>query len=108
MANINGKKARKQTGLNKADTKRANKHTRITAKTKKTYKKPPPYETPLTNEQKRELGKIIRLKKCVLCDNMFTGWGNNPEPVATSGVCCDDCDMNRVLPARLVDMGILS
>ena len=43
MANINGKKARKQAGLNKADTKRANKHARITAKTKKTYTKPVPF-----------------------------------------------------------------
>ena len=38
MANRNGKTARKSTGLNKADLKRANRHAAINGKTKKIYK----------------------------------------------------------------------
>ncbi len=49
--------------------------------------------------------------KCVICNEKITadpyGWegGCNAEPVA-SGQCCYECDMNVVLPARLVQYGI--
>ena len=48
--------------------------------------------------------------KCVICNEKITadpfGWdgGSNAEPVA-SGQCCYECDMNVVLPARLVQYG---
>lgn len=38
---------------------------------------------------------------CVICGKHFTGYGNNPWPVATHGKCCDDCNFEVVLPARL-------
>lgn len=43
--------------------------------------------------------------KCCLCKNEIEavrGWaeGNNAEPVM-DGRCCDDCNMSRVIPARL-------
>ena len=50
--------------------------------------------------------------KCVICNEKITadpfGWdgGCNAEPV-TSGQCCYDCDMYVVLPARLVQYGIV-
>ena len=38
---------------------------------------------------------------CVLCKETFTGWGNNPDPLAKEGVCCDQCDMDKVIPKRI-------
>lgn len=39
---------------------------------------------------------------CILCGNISTTAGNNPEPFAnlSEGLCCDDCNKSRVLPAR--------
>ena len=38
---------------------------------------------------------------CCICGKEFEGYGNNPYPVAEDGVCCDDCNMNKVIPARI-------
>lgn len=40
--------------------------------------------------------------KCVICKKDFVGWGNNPSPVKNNGECCDDCNLNKVVPARMV------
>lgn len=49
------------------------------------------------------MGKKIR--RCCICGKPFRmgEWGNNPEPVKpySSGMCCDDCNLNKVVPARL-------
>ena len=45
----------------------------------------------------------IVLNRCCICDKCFTGHGNNPEPVKEKGVCCDDCNNNVVIRARLRD-----
>lgn len=46
-----------------------------------------------------------KVKKCVICGKIFRPgeWGNNPEPIKpySSGTCCDECNMNKVIPARL-------
>ena len=40
--------------------------------------------------------------KCVLCKEHFTGYGNNPDPLAQGkGECCDVCNTNQVIPARI-------
>ena len=55
--------------------------------------------------------KEIKMK-CVICNEKITadpfGWdgGCNAEPV-TSGQCCYICDNEIVLPARLVQYGIM-
>lgn len=41
------------------------------------------------------------LTKCVLCGDTFKGMGANPSPLADSGECCDYCDTNLVIPARI-------
>ena len=41
-----------------------------------------------------------RPKLCSICQTPFTGYGNNPEPV-NGGRCCDDCNQNVVIPARI-------
>ena len=40
-------------------------------------------------------------KTCCICGKTFTGWGNNPWPVAEDGECCDECNIIKVIPARL-------
>lgn len=40
-------------------------------------------------------------KICCLCNRIFIGWGNNPEPLKDSGVCCSVCDETKVIPARI-------
>lgn len=45
-------------------------------------------------------------RKCVICKKEFEGYGNNAEPVA-NGRCCNYCNMNVVLPARIVKSGTL-
>ena len=39
--------------------------------------------------------------KCCICGKEVDGWGNNPWPVKEEGECCDDCNSNEVIPARI-------
>ena len=43
---------------------------------------------------------------CSICGKKFVGWGNNPYPV-TKGAndrCCDDCNYDFVIPARIEEI----
>jgi hypothetical protein len=42
-------------------------------------------------------------KKCVICEEKFSEWGNNPEPIKTmeQGSCCNECNDLVVIPFRL-------
>ena len=43
---------------------------------------------------------------CSICGKEFNDWGNNPYPV-TKGEddkCCDDCNMEYVIPARIEEL----
>ena len=40
-------------------------------------------------------------KTCCLCGGEFGGYGNNPAPLKDSGECCDRCNAEKVIPARL-------
>lgn len=48
-----------------------------------------------------------RKQICVLCGENFGEYGNNPDPCADieSGVCCDRCNMTKVIPARCAQLG---
>lgn len=42
---------------------------------------------------------------CSLCGGQYTHWGNNPEPLkAIEERCCDECNRNKVIPARISGM----
>lgn len=43
---------------------------------------------------------------CCICGKRYTGWGNNPWPVVKdeNARCCDECNNNQVLSARLAQM----
>lgn len=45
-------------------------------------------------------------KVCCICGKKFTGWGNNPWPVVEDedARCCDACNDEKVLSARLAQM----
>lgn len=38
--------------------------------------------------------------KCCICGANYGGYGNNAEPVA-SGRCCNDCNAEVIIPARI-------
>lgn len=40
---------------------------------------------------------------CCICGKEFTGHGNNPWPIVDSLLesCCDECNSDVVIPARL-------
>ena len=40
-------------------------------------------------------------KTCCICGKKFKGYGNNPWPVAEEGTCCDECNLSKVIAARL-------
>lgn len=39
---------------------------------------------------------------CSICGKEFTEFGNDAWPV-NDGICCDECNMNVVVPRRLSD-----
>ena len=40
-----------------------------------------------------------RLLTCALCEVEFVGWGHALSSI--EGVCCDECNWTKVLPARM-------
>ena len=46
------------------------------------------------------------VKKCCICGCKFTGWGNNPWPLDEdpNATCCDNCNAEKVIPARIIGM----
>ena len=45
---------------------------------------------------------MTRIKfNCCLCGIISAGYGNNPQPIKKEGRCCDECNADQVLPARL-------
>lgn len=45
---------------------------------------------------------------CCLCDKQYENWGNNPYPLCHEddgdSRCCEACNTNKVLPARMVEL----
>ena len=41
-------------------------------------------------------------KRCILCGKLYTGYGNNPWPITDHGRCCDECNSDKVIPARII------
>ena len=41
--------------------------------------------------------------KCCICGKVFDGYGNNPYPASAdpNDRCCDVCNIQKVIPARL-------
>lgn len=44
---------------------------------------------------------------CVLCDKIILKeFGNNPAPLAHDGLCCDSCNVSKVIPARMKALNV--
>lgn len=45
---------------------------------------------------------------CCICGKEIKGYGNNPWPINNDveARCCDDCNYNVVIPARIKDLKI--
>ena len=65
------------------------------------------YMTALDNagEQGAAIKEAYEKHKCVICGHDFEGYGNNAEPVKP-GICCDECNETKVIPARLKQLGL--
>jgi len=54
------------------------------------------------NSEKTEDFNILhgkgKLLTCALCEVEFVGWGHM---LSQGGVCCDECNWTKVLPARM-------
>ena len=40
--------------------------------------------------------------KCCICGKEVDEYGNNPQPVREKGKCCEKCNSNVVVPARIL------
>lgn len=38
--------------------------------------------------------------KCCFCDKFIVGYGNNAKPMK-NGICCEDCNIKKVIPYRI-------
>ena len=38
---------------------------------------------------------------CCICGEKYEGYGNNPAPIKDYGKCCDKCNIEKVIPARI-------
>lgn len=38
---------------------------------------------------------------CCICGKKLEEYGNNPAPVKDDGLCCDKCNLEIVIPARM-------
>lgn len=43
------------------------------------------------------------MKVCDICGRPFDGYGYNPVPIISAGICCRTCNDNLVIPRRLRD-----
>ena len=49
----------------------------------------------------KQMMRDSKKNECVICGKEVTGHGNNPWPVVEGGKCCDECNFEVVIPARL-------
>ena len=45
------------------------------------------------------------MRKCCLCGEKIIGYGNNPMPLKKGGVCCNKCNLEKVIPERIMRYG---
>ena len=46
--------------------------------------------------------------KCCICKGWLSNeWGNNPQPIKKRGKCCEKCNHDKVLPARMGGMFLM-
>ena len=51
----------------------------------------------------RKLDRGEKRNDCCICEYEIEGYGNNPDPVREDGRCCDKCNAEKVIPARIME-----
>jgi hypothetical protein len=51
----------------------------------------------------RKLDRGEKRNDCCICEYEIEGYGNNPTPVSKKGRCCDKCNTEKVIPARILE-----
>ena len=41
---------------------------------------------------------------CCFCEKIYSGYGNNAEPVKAGGVCCHECCLDIIVPVRMAEL----
>lgn len=41
---------------------------------------------------------------CCICGKEIKRYGNNPWPIKKEGLCCDECNLEVVIPTRIKNM----
>ena len=60
---------------------------------------------PVEKDEEPPVGEELEDEhKCCICGEPIEGHGNNPSPVKTEGDCCDKCNAEVVIPARIEKM----
>lgn len=59
---------------------------------------------PVEKDEKPVKEELEDEHKCCICGEPIEGHGNNPFPVKTEGDCCDKCNAEVVIPARIEKM----
>ena len=54
------------------------------------------YLPQIAKELKR-IADSLETHTCCICGKAFKGYGHNPHPVETEGVCCDECNAKVVI-----------
>lgn len=58
-------------------------------------------DEPVEKDEKPVEEELEDEHKCCICGEPIEGYGNNPFPVKTEGDCCDKCNAEVVIPARI-------
>ena len=61
-------------------------------------------DEPVEKDEKPVEEELEDEHKCCICGEPIEGHGNNPFPVKTEGDCCDKCNAEVVIPARIEKM----
>ena len=58
------------------------------------------YNVPLEQVMRLDTPVSYAMNTCCICNGSYVGFGNNAEPIM-DGECCNKCNYEEVIPARL-------
>ena len=58
----------------------------------------------MSEEEKQNYQLQLPKHKCPLCGKTFRGYGNNPRPLDIKGKVCDECNVNVIIPLRMMEI----
>ena len=58
----------------------------------------------MSEEEKQNYQLQLPKHKCPLCGKTFRGYGNDPRPLDIKGKVCDECNVNNIIPLRMMEI----